>query len=245
MHKSMKAIINAAVRYEKLDKNRLVNINIHELSEKNYTLKTKTVESNDIKAFLSCCKKILTRQDYAMIYLALWGLRRGEVMGIKKKSIQFEETTKETIILINSSRTQYSPAGKTTKTPASVRTIILGTEGYDLLKYVLDKARQISADHNKIFNENDFVFLNPVSGKPWAITRLNELLKKVEQKTGFHIHPHMLRHTFATQAALSGIDRSKVQNFIGHKNMSMTDYYKYSTKEGKQKLVNIMDKKFN
>ncbi|WP_390620691.1 site-specific integrase [Listeria grayi] len=52
--------------------------------------------------------------------------------------------------------------------------------------------------------------MNPVSGKPWAITRLNELLKKVEQKTGFHVHPHMLRHTFATQAALSGIDRSEV-----------------------------------
>lgn len=240
IHKNMKAILNAAVRYEKLDKNRLVNIEIKPLEEQEYHPTTKTIDIDKLNLFLQASKKALPKYDYALIYLAVWGMRRGEVMGVRYKDLEFDDKQKIVYITIRASRTLRSPEGKGTKTPASVRKISLDIEGYHLLKYALDKAKSIAIDYDSILHKDDFIFRNPKNNKPWAVTRLNDLLKTVGKETNMYIHPHMLRHTFTTQASLAGANRIDLQRFVGHKNGSMTDYYTHETKEGTQNLVNII-----
>ncbi|MBC1521142.1 phage integrase family protein [Listeria aquatica] len=52
--------------------------------------------------------------------------------------------------------------------------------------------------------------------------------------------PTRNHHSFVTQATLAGANQADVQQFVGHKNLSMTDYYTHSTKQGTSQLVDII-----
>ncbi|MBC2158690.1 tyrosine-type recombinase/integrase [Listeria booriae] len=243
IHRSMKAIMNAAVKHEKLSKNRLLNVDIPEIQE-TMTVETKVLETDQFNAFVVACKEMMTKYDFAMVYLAIWGMRRGEVMGVRLRTVEFDHNKKVAHLSLDSSRTLRTPEGKGTKTAAGNRVLIIPGEGYQLLVYAIDKAKSIAKDHNTVLHQDDFIFRNPTSNKPWAVTRLNDLMTKVHAKYGIDVHPHMLRHSFATQATLAGVNQKDLQKFVGHGNEHMTNYYTHETKEGTEQLVDLMQKRF-
>lgn len=62
---------------------------------------------------------------------------------------------------------------------------------------------------------------------------LNQLVKKSSLTQ--EIHPHKLRHTFATHLLNNGADMRTVQELLGHKSLSSTQIYAHVTKEHLQK----------
>ncbi|MCP1143658.1 tyrosine-type recombinase/integrase [Lysinibacillus endophyticus] len=71
-----------------------------------------------------------------------------------------------------------------------------------------------------------------------AVRRLLEITGK---QLGFHIHPHMLRHTFCTRLIRNGVEISTVSKLAGHAGINMTvKYYINTSKEEKQNAVDLL-----
>lgn len=65
-----------------------------------------------------------------------------------------------------------------------------------------------------------------VSGIQYA---LNQLIKQTSLTSS--IHPHKLRHSFATHLLDNGADMRTVQELLGHKSLSSTQIYTHVTKD--------------
>lgn len=76
------------------------------------------------------------------------------------------------------------------------------------------------------------LFVNS-QGKKLTPRGLQYILKEIENKTGIyvHLHPHMLRHTFATHLLDNNADLRVIQELLGHESLSTTQVYTHVTME--------------
>lgn len=77
----------------------------------------------------------------------------------------------------------------------------------------------------------DALFLNR-NGKRLAERGVQYLLKRYARQAGVsgRVHPHMLRHTFATHMLDGGADLRVVQELLGHTSLSSTQVYTHVTR---------------
>lgn len=105
-----------------------------------------------------------------------------------------------------------------------------------LLEYIQKTRTQITLAKEK---SHPYLFISN-RGDPLSIRGaryvLNECMKKAAIKG--NIHPHMLRHTFATHLLNNGADIRTVQELLGHSKISSTQIYTHVTKERLRKVYN-------
>jgi len=93
-------------------------------------------------------------------------------------------------------------------------------------------------EREKILNNTDALFLNS-KGTRLTVRSIQLRLKKMAIKQGLPpIHPHMLRHSFATHMLESSGDLRTIQELLGHSSLSTTQIY---TKLDYQHLAKIYD----
>jgi integrase/recombinase XerC len=102
-----------------------------------------------------------------------------------------------------------------------------------LLTRYLKEGRQVLLQGNKSGNLGiRHIFLN-AQGKQLTVRGLEYILKKTEEASGLtlHLHPHKLRHTFATQLLDHGADLRVIQELLGHSSIQTTQIYTHVSNE--------------
>ncbi|EPA0827383.1 tyrosine recombinase XerC [Enterococcus hirae] len=145
------------------------------------------------------------------------GIRLSECSNLKLAEIDFDSE----VMLIHGkgNKERYAP---------------LGSFARDALQEYFEKGRKVLMD--KYHKSHDYVFVNH-HGEPITPTGIEYVLNQVIKKSSLDssIHPHMLRHTFATHLLNNGADMRTVQELLGHANLSTTQIYAHVTKESLQK----------
>lgn len=84
--------------------------------------------------------------------------------------------------------------------------------------------------------QHETVFVN-AKGDPLTARGVRYILNQIIHRSSLNanIHPHELRHTFATHLLNHGADMRTVQELLGHVDLSSTQIYAHVTKESLQK----------
>lgn len=110
------------------------------------------------------------------------------------------------------------------------RYVPFGSFAHDALeKYINIGRRELMIHHNK---EHDYLLVN-ARGGPLTTRGLRTVLNRIIEKSSLNgnIHPHMIRHSFATHLLNQGADLRTVQELLGHSSLSSTQVYTHVSNE--------------
>lgn len=110
------------------------------------------------------------------------------------------------------------------------RYVLFGKFAKKSLEYYINKDRKLLLKKSGI--ETDVVFLN-ARGTPLTSRGIRFIINNIVENAALtiHVHPHKLRHTFATHMLNEGADLRTVQELLGHENLSSTQIYTHVTKD--------------
>lgn len=214
-----------------------------------------TVEEQEI--FLGYLKA--TKSWYEEMYkiMLLTGMRIGEVGGLQWEDIDF---TSRFIYVKRSLTYQYEDGKKimrltSPKTENSVRKIPFFGETREVLEKQFEKVKRKREDLGKRWRQpeefGNLVFLTSM-GSPigrysiendmrYVTQQINDMLKTEALYSGGipknfeRVHPHALRHTFATRCFEKGMTPRAVQEIMGHANYNTTVSYTHVLDDIKSK----------
>jgi integrase/recombinase XerC len=168
------------------------------------------VEAPDISTPLGQRDRAILELFYAS------GLRVSEVVRLDVGNVNFEER-------------EVRVWGKGSKE----RIVLMGKPAASALNLYLGEGRMQLLGKSR----TEALFLNRY-GKRLSERALQKTLLKYAAKAGLdkRVHPHLLRHSFATHLLDGGADLRVVQELLGHANLSSTQIYTHVTQSQARKV---------
>ncbi len=184
----------------------------------------RTLDTDQVAQLLNApAREWHNMRDHAIMELFYSsGLRLSELVGANITSIDFDEST---IRVLGKGRKE--------------RLVPVGKEAINALKTWLT-IRQDLPRKKALLKEPEALFLNESGGRLGQRSVQNRV-KEWALKRGLpgNLHPHMLRHSFASHMLESSQDLRAVQELLGHADISTTQIY---THLDFQHLADVYDK---
>lgn len=172
--------------------------------------------------------------ERAIIVLALHGLRRSEITGLKLKYVESDR-----VGIFG----QINPYGDytTPKTRSSRRWVPLMKDAIPVINEAIAYSRGLYLYRNSQLTDDDYVLVNQMAHY-YSGNAVTQLFNFMSNELGFHVAPHMLRHAFSTFAfSIPGVNPRDISNVLGHKNIDMSAYYNLGTDDGKREVIDLFN----
>ncbi|MDD5127256.1 MAG: tyrosine recombinase XerC [Dehalococcoidales bacterium] len=114
---------------------------------------------------------------------------------------------------------------------AKERVVLMGEPAIKALQNYFAEGRRELLQNRK----SSAVFVSRY-GQRLLPRRIQKILEKYAKRIGKSVHPHTLRHTFATHLLDGGADLRVVQELLGHSQLSTTQIYTHVTQSQARKV---------
>lgn len=180
------------------------------------------------------------RLEVPILFAIYFGLRRGEICGLRWSAIRGSEIYIEhTVVSLKT-----TVAKDRTKTDASFRSYPITPE----IQEKLDAIKKQQDENRKLFgsayHESDYIFTWE-DGRPYAPDYLTKEFKTIVRQSKVFdsdLTLHSLRYSCVSMLVHSGADIKDIQTWVGHSDIKTTlDIYAQTNKFEKNKTANMMN----
>jgi integrase len=207
------------------------------------------LQQDDVVAFMAAIRG--HRFEPPMLFLLATGMRRGEVCGLRHRSVD----RREKVATVSESRgeqtsprddgsREYSWVQKGTKTDQQ-RAVPLNALALKALAIEERSQKKHAKVAGSAWSKSGFAFVDEL-GEPISPDALSDAFRRafvtVTRQTGRRYRLHDLRHTAAT-LMLAGGDLLSVRDVLGHASANTTlGIYGHSIEGGRRRAVDAIDR---
>ena len=207
--------------------------------------------SEELKYVLSCLDKEPLKWQAMIRLMVDTGIRRGEACALRWESIDFATNT----ATISGNLCYTKAAGIYMDTPKSGKTrdVYFSATTAKLLKWLQEEQKADAKRRaDRLAKEGkpldimkvaipEYVFTEKGYCTPMHPQSPGRYLTKFGERYGVKIHPHKLRHSFASVAITDGADIASVSEVLGHADISTTlRMYTHANEESKRRAASIV-----
>lgn len=170
-------------------------------------------EETEIIDMLSACTNI--RDQLLLILLGETGFRIGELLGVDyTRDIDYHN---HTIRVYFRDDNENDARAKN----AEYRRSKISDESFEFLLHYM-------AQYRELLQHQTYLFINingETAGKPLKVESVYDMLKRMEERTGIKLTPHMLRRYFAVSRWNAGWPLELLSQALGHRHLDTTVKY--------------------
>jgi integrase/recombinase XerD len=171
----------------------------------------------EVKKLIAILYSNKSRLMVSMLYAC--GFRISELINLKISDINFEE------------KTGFVKQGKGRKDRL-----------FNIPEFLSEDIKKQAQEQKEIGSE--LLFSNPTdSSKKLSASNIEKIVRKATKRAGIQkdVHCHTLRHSFATHLLENNVDIRKIQELLGHSDLSTTQIYTHVSKEELKKIKSPID----
>ncbi len=200
-----------------------------------------TLEVSQLEILMDTLKAEPMRWRAAMQLLINTGMRRGELFGLKWDKIDLNTGTLEIANNLLRSRETHELYEDTPKTKASKRVLRLPSDMVSFLKQYKAWQNAERLRLGEYYQDHGWVFAKD-NGDPMHPDSLTNYCVKLSKRLGFHVHPHLFRHTQASILIANGVPITAVSKRLGHSQTSTTmNIYAHALKNADEENVKVLE----